>query len=92
MKRIFIDPFGGIRIGWLVTILMVAMMGVLLGIVTVIVSADRYFSEKSCEARTELYGNEEYQWYDFTILDYGCYNVSERGTTSDNYDRILIED
>jgi hypothetical protein len=55
------------------------------------VGVDRYFSQQSCKARAELIGTEEYSWQDFTFFDYGCYNVSEKGTTSDNYQRVLIE-
>lgn len=81
-----------VRTGWIVGpalfgILLVIFGGVMLGVV-----ADRHFTKQSCEARAELIGTEEYNWQSFTFFDYGCFRVDERGTTTDNYSRILIED
>ena len=80
------------RIGWLFA----AITTVLLALIAVLIFAgimiDRHYSQQSCEARAAAIGTEQYQWYDFTFFDYGCYNVSERGTTSDEYQRIFIED
>lgn len=81
-----------VRVGWHLAGALSGILCLLLAVVLGGIATDRHFSRQSCEARASAIGTEEYTWYDFTFFDYGCFRVDERGTTTDNYIRILIEE